>query len=99
MLSGAVNAAGSSEPGMEEVMAEGIPHPPVIVSIKEYKADRSNSEKADFLTEGIPHPKIVQPLQHFIGDLDWPSREEMMAEDNVLVPPRKIEEELAEVKL
>jgi len=99
MLSGVINAAESSEPGMEEVMAEGIPHPPVIISIKEYKADRSKSSKSDFLTEGIPHPKTVQPPQNFIGDLAWPSSEEMMAEENVSLPPRKMGKALADTKM
>jgi len=99
MFSGAINATNSREPGMEEVLAEGIPHPPVIISIKEYKGDRSTPSKADFLTDGIPHPATVQPPQNFIGDLAWPSSEEMMAEENVSLPPRITEKALADTKM
>ena len=97
MLSGAINAADGSESGMEEIKVEGIPNPPVILSIREYKSDRSKADKADFLTEGIPHPATVQLPQNFIGDLVWLSSEKMMAEENVILPSLKMEQVLADI--
>lgn len=99
MLSGIIKASGSSEPGMEEILAEGIPHPPVIIDMKEYRGDRSTPSKAEFLVEGIPHPQTDPEKQKFSGDPVWPDSEKMMAEDSVTIPSQKNENVLADTKM